>query len=103
MHQTVREFFLKPNGPVAISRFKMREDDARKTISMICFRYLILFVARSTQADELPNPEFWEPVHFRKYVEHLNERTLIDFALSHFQQHKDDRTLHPQKHNQASQ
>jgi len=81
----------------------MREDDARKSISITCIRYLILFVARSTQATELPSTEFWEPVHFEKYVEHLNERTLIDFALSHFQQHKDDRTLHPQKHNACSQ
>ncbi|KAF8538262.1 hypothetical protein BDD12DRAFT_649380, partial [Trichophaea hybrida] len=103
MHQTVREFFLKVNGPVATSRFKMNEDDAHCRISITCIRYLMLCVARRTSENEPQNVESWQPAHFEKYSDHLHQRPFIDFSLSHFQQHKKDRTVHPQTHNGCNQ
>jgi len=98
MHQTVHTFFSRPEGLVAKSvKFNMSEEDARRRISITCFRYLMLCIARSALEDGPPNTKCWEPAHFEKYAEHLNRRPLIDYALSHFQQHQNDCALRLQK------
>nr|WOD46542.1 hypothetical protein [Trichoderma atroviride] len=40
MHQTVREFFLDPDGPVANSVFQVSEAHAHAYIAITCIRYL---------------------------------------------------------------
>jgi hypothetical protein len=55
MHQTVREFFLQPNGCVANSKFKMSEKDAHISISITCIRYLMLCAANTTLANKHPD------------------------------------------------
>ncbi|KAF8535369.1 hypothetical protein BDD12DRAFT_912820 [Trichophaea hybrida] len=96
-HQTALTFFSRLLEPTATSKFRMNEDDAHRRISIICIRYLMLCVARSTPENEPPSTEFWETAHFEKYAEYLNRRPFIDYALCHFQQHKNDCVLRLQQ------
>ncbi|KAF8245707.1 hypothetical protein K440DRAFT_603411 [Wilcoxina mikolae CBS 423.85] len=96
-HQTARTFFSRLLEPTATSKFRMNEDDAHRRISITCIRYLMLCVARSTSENEPPSTKSWEPAHFEKYAEYLNHRPFIDYALCHFQQHKNDCVLRPKK------
>jgi len=82
MHQTVREFFLRPDGYVASSKFRMEEKDAHTRISMACIRYLMLCAANTTLANKLPSIKYWTPEHFEAYARYLNERPLISYAIS---------------------
>ncbi|KAF8541113.1 hypothetical protein BDD12DRAFT_683950, partial [Trichophaea hybrida] len=96
-HQTALTFLSRLLVPTATSKFRMNEDDARRRISTICIRYLMLCIARSTPENEPPNTESWEPAHFEKYTEYLNRRPFIDYALSHFQQPKNGCVLRLQQ------
>lgn len=89
MHQTVREFFLRPNGCVASSKFKMNERDARISISITCIRYLTLCAANTTLANKLPDIKSWTSKHFELYAQYLNERPLTNYALCHLKHHID--------------
>ena len=102
-HQTALTFFSRLLEPSANSKFRISEDDARSRISITCIRYLLLCVAHSTPEDEPANMESWETEHFIKYAEYLNRRPFIDYALSHFQQHKIDCTLRLQHRKNCSQ
>ncbi|KAF8535668.1 hypothetical protein BDD12DRAFT_796848, partial [Trichophaea hybrida] len=96
-HQTALTFISRLIKPTATSKFRMKEDDARCSISIICIRYLMLCAAHSTAENEPPSTKSWEPMHFEKYAEYLNRRPFIDYALCHFQQHKNDCVLRPKK------
>ncbi|KAF8536943.1 hypothetical protein BDD12DRAFT_746630, partial [Trichophaea hybrida] len=87
MHQTVREFFLRENGPVTNSGFKMSERDAHVKIATSCLRYLILCTMNTALQKNPSNPESWNSKHLEAYVIHLNERPLINYALSHLEEH----------------
>ncbi|KAF8538511.1 hypothetical protein BDD12DRAFT_741116, partial [Trichophaea hybrida] len=89
-HQTALTFFSRLLAPTATSKFRMNTHDAHRSISITCIRYLMLCVARSTPENEPPSTKSWEPAHFEKYAEYLNRRPFIDYALCHFQQHKND-------------
>ena len=102
-HQTALTFFSRLLEPSANSKFRISEDDARSRISITCIRYLMMCVAHSTPEDERANMESWEPEHFIKYAEYLNRRQFIDYALSHFQQHKSNCTLRLQPRKNCSQ
>jgi len=90
MHQTVQSFFLWLLVPVATSKSKMNGDDARHRISISFIQYLMLCVALSTPRHEPLNTRTWEPVYFEDYAKYLNRRPFIDYALNHFQLHKDN-------------
>ncbi|KAF8533282.1 hypothetical protein BDD12DRAFT_866039 [Trichophaea hybrida] len=96
-HQTALTFFSRLLEPTATSKFRMNEDDAHRRISITCTRYLMLCVAHSTPENEPPITKSWEPAHFEKYAEYLNRRPFIDYALCHFQQHKNDCILRLKK------
>ena len=89
MHSTVREFFLRPNGCVANSKFKMSEKDAHISISITCIRYLMLCVANTTLANKLPDIKSWTSKHFELYAQYLNEKPLINYVLCHLKHHID--------------
>ncbi|KAF8532761.1 hypothetical protein BDD12DRAFT_785326, partial [Trichophaea hybrida] len=103
-HQTALTFFSRLLVPTATSKFRMSKDDACRRISVICIRYIMLIVARSTPENEPQNMESWEPAHFEKYAEYLNRRPFIDYALTHLQQHKNDcAQLHQLRKNDCSE
>ncbi|KAF8538316.1 hypothetical protein BDD12DRAFT_794098, partial [Trichophaea hybrida] len=82
MHQTVREFFLRPT---AKSRFRMSYEDSHIRISITCLRYLMLCAANTSL--ELPSVDTWTPKHYEAYAEYLKKRPFINYALSHLTQH----------------
>jgi hypothetical protein len=89
MHQTVSEFFIRPTGSVANSRFGMNKDHAHTVIVTTCFRYLIFCVTHTVAngGKELPDVEDWTPEHFDTYVRYLHEIPLINYALSYVKDH----------------
>ncbi|OCK97498.1 uncharacterized protein K441DRAFT_547211, partial [Cenococcum geophilum 1.58] len=89
MHQTVREFFLDPNGLVASSEFRMCEKDAHVCISVTCLRYLMLCAANTTLAGRPPDIEFWTWEHFKGYAQYLDNMPLANYALGHLKHHID--------------
>jgi ankyrin repeat domain-containing protein 50 len=88
MHQTVREFFLDPDGPVAESEFAMYEKDAHVCISITCIRYLMLCAA-NISTEELPDINRWASKHFKDYAQRLDEKPLANYALCHLKDHID--------------
>ena len=95
MHQTVLKFFSRLFVPAAASKFRMNQDNALRSISMTCIRYLMLSVAYSTPGNEPPDLRLWKDVHFEQYVEYLNRWPFTNYALSHLQalrlqEHRDD-------------
>lgn len=87
MHQTVREFFLRPSSAVAASDFKMSEKDAHICISITCIRYLIL--CEANLAERLPDAEYWTPRHFKDCAQYLHEMPFMAYALSYLSYHID--------------
>ncbi|KAF8535211.1 hypothetical protein BDD12DRAFT_753206, partial [Trichophaea hybrida] len=88
MHPTVRNFFLQPDGPVANSRFRMR-DDIQIRVFITCIRYLILFcTSQVTSTGEVfPPVGSWSSEDFENYVWYLNERPFINYVLCHLKDH----------------
>ncbi|KAI5853548.1 hypothetical protein BZA05DRAFT_336663 [Tricharina praecox] len=84
MHQTVRDFLLRPDGSAAASRFKIQVNGNHTWICTICIRYLIPFAAYTTPKANSTDigPGFWELEHFEKYVQYLEGRPLINYRLS---------------------
>jgi ankyrin repeat domain-containing protein 50 len=89
MHQTVREFFIRSDGCVASSKFRVSEKDAHISISITCIRYLMLCAANTALASRLPNAKSWTSEHFEAYAQYLNERPLTNYALCYLKQHID--------------
>ncbi|ETR99603.1 ankyrin [Trichoderma reesei RUT C-30] len=89
MHQTVRDFFLRPHGYAAQTRFLMREKDAIEYVAKMCVRYLILCSRCTILAKRLPATSLWNWQHFDAYVRYLNRRPLVSYALSFFEQYGD--------------
>jgi len=89
MHQTVSEFFLRPDGPATNSQFRMTRYDAHTTIITTCIRYLIFFSAHTYPKGDSspPRVDLWATEDFEAYVKYLEERPLIHYALSHLQDH----------------
>ncbi|KAL7812110.1 hypothetical protein V8C44DRAFT_364804 [Trichoderma aethiopicum] len=87
MHQTVRDFFLRPHGYAAQTKFLMSERDAVKHVARICIRYLTLCARCTTLAESMPPPRLWSWQHYIEYVRFLDKRPLVSYALSFFEQH----------------
>ncbi|KAH0556424.1 hypothetical protein GP486_005657 [Trichoglossum hirsutum] len=82
IHQTVREFFLQPGGFVTSSEFGMDEKEAHISISITCIRCLMPVIG-------LPEIESWAPTDYENYVQYLNKRPMINYALYHLKHHLD--------------
>lgn len=87
MHQTVREFFLRSDGLVAASDFRMSERDAHIYISITCIRYILL--CASTIADRLPNVKSWTSQNFKECAQYLEEMAFATYALDYLDVHID--------------
>ncbi|KAF8243182.1 hypothetical protein K440DRAFT_589996, partial [Wilcoxina mikolae CBS 423.85] len=90
MHQTVREFFTKPDGTVSSSRFHTTAYNAHSRISTTCIRYL-LFCATYTLMDRNCIPEIasWKEEHYESYARYLHERPFINYVILHLKDHLD--------------
>jgi hypothetical protein len=87
MHQTVREFFL---GLSSDSTFGIIENNAHVRIATNCIRYLIFWATSSDSwGTQLTRIETWSSTDFKNYVGYLNDRPLLNYALSHLQDHLD--------------
>ncbi|KAF4444217.1 ankyrin repeat domain-containing 50 [Fusarium acutatum] len=87
MHQTVREFFLRPNGCVAMSKFKMVGEDAHVSMAITCIRYLMLCTANmATRPSDVRN---WKLDDFVSCVHYINQRPLASYALTYLKYHLD--------------
>ncbi|KAG9227962.1 hypothetical protein BJ875DRAFT_490517, partial [Amylocarpus encephaloides] len=89
MHQTVREFFLRSDGDVSKSEFRMSEKDAHIRISITCLRYLMLCAANTSLAKRLPDIKSWTSELFKDYAQYLDERPFANYALSYLKHHID--------------
>ncbi|KAF8250955.1 hypothetical protein K440DRAFT_596776 [Wilcoxina mikolae CBS 423.85] len=88
MHQTAREFLLQHHKSEAVSRLSMSENDAHVRIATTCLRYLTLWAGRSaTHGTIFQSVERWKSETFEAYVRYLDERPLINYALSHLRDH----------------
>ncbi|KAF8247189.1 hypothetical protein K440DRAFT_629762 [Wilcoxina mikolae CBS 423.85] len=87
MHQTVREFFLRVDGPAANSALRVSEHDAHVRIATSCLRYLMLCIANTPLQKDPSSLESWNPEYLELYVRHLEKWPLINYALSHLNQH----------------
>jgi hypothetical protein len=88
MHQTVREFFLRPGVSAAASRLSMSENDAHLRIAIACIRYLTLYARQTTTyGAEFQHVDNWKPENFKAYVQYLHQRPLINYALNHLEDH----------------
>ncbi|CRG91472.1 Ankyrin repeat domain-containing protein 50 [Talaromyces islandicus] len=90
IHQTVREFFLRPNGYVANSKFKMNEKDAHKSISITCVRYLMICATKKALAQSQPDVLSWSPQHFEDFAQNLDEMQFANYALCYLKHHIGD-------------
>ncbi|KAF5661331.1 kinesin [Fusarium denticulatum] len=87
MHQTVREFFLRPNGCVARSKFKMVAEHAHASMAITCIRYLMLCIANmGTRPSDVRN---WNLHDFESCVHYINQKPLASYALMHLKYHLD--------------
>ncbi|KAL7791464.1 ankyrin repeat-containing domain protein [Trichoderma ceciliae] len=89
MHQTVREFFLDPNGLIANSEFGMCETHAHARIAITCIRYLQICATNTSLAGRLPKINSWTLAHYQEYVQYLDKRPLAFYALCHVKYHID--------------
>ena len=87
MHQTVRDYFLNPDGYVAKSGFGMYAKQAHICISITIIRYLILCVANTALPDRSPDVKFWASEHFEAYAQYLDKRPLTNYALHYLKHH----------------
>ncbi|KAM0248141.1 hypothetical protein ACHAQJ_009586, partial [Trichoderma viride] len=89
MHQTVREFFLDPDGPVASSEFKISEIYAHACIAIICIRYLMICTTNTSLSERLPKIDSWTLAQYQDYAQYLDKRPLAFYALCHVKSHID--------------
>ncbi|PON26759.1 kinesin [Trichoderma gamsii] len=87
MHQTVREFFLNPHGPVANSEFWVSDKYAHINIAVTCIQYLSVCVTNTSLAEEFPDVNNWDTTHYRDYCHYLNRRPLAAYALGYIGSH----------------
>ena len=88
MHQTVREFFLRPHQAVARSCFPDIDNGqhARRMIQTTCVRYLKLhhkeLIGRFQSATD-----DWRDADYRQFVRYLNTRPFIKYSLELLTRH----------------
>jgi ankyrin repeat protein len=87
MHQTVREFLLRPNESAPQSKLDISYINAHATISIISLRYLMLCAANTSLKKNSPTVDSWTSEHFIAYAQYLKDRPFINYVLSHFEHH----------------
>ncbi|KAH7111345.1 hypothetical protein B0J11DRAFT_447573, partial [Dendryphion nanum] len=87
MHQTVREYFLRPDRSVVKSQFSIDEEEAHIRISITCIRYMLLYTANTAVVGDFRDIRSWTPEGFENYAKYLDERPLLNYALSYLEQH----------------
>ncbi|KAL6854499.1 hypothetical protein J3F83DRAFT_754734 [Trichoderma novae-zelandiae] len=87
MHQTVREFFLAPNGCATRSEFLMSERDAIIYVARMCIRCLILCARCTALTRTPPATRLWTAQDFDEYSSYLAKRPFANYALSFLEQH----------------
>ncbi|GAW14689.1 hypothetical protein ANO14919_040920 [Xylariales sp. No.14919] len=87
IHRTVREFFLRENGYISKTKFRMLTEDAHIRISTTCMRYLL--VCTTKMAKMLPVWDSWTTEDFECCTKHLDSMPLANYALKHVKYHID--------------
>ncbi|KAL7917653.1 putative kinesin [Trichoderma austrokoningii] len=87
MHQTVREFFLDPDGSVSNSEFRVSEKHAHMNMAFACIRYLSVCVANDSMEGKLPLIEFEASRLCKNYCKYLDRRPLACYALRYIKPH----------------
>jgi hypothetical protein len=83
MHQTVRELMLRSNGlSQSLNIHLGPENDAKHRITMLCLRYIIVFVNNLSEL-RLPLLGEWLGTTFLSFLKFLNERCFLSYALSY--------------------
>ena len=85
----MREFFLRSDGHVARTDFRIDKKDAHKCIAITCVRYLMICAACTTLAKRLPDIKSWTSEHFADYTQYLDERPLAVYALCYLKHYID--------------
>lgn len=86
MHQTVREFFLRPDGYAEKSKFRMNENQTHLAISLTCLRYLLLCFS-TTRLKTTSDYSDWKPREFEVIVQCLQASPLLSYALQNLAFH----------------
>jgi hypothetical protein len=89
MHQTVREFFLRPHGAVVQSPFRVANiQEAQMMIQLTCVRYL------SLHFDEIISEEVdfnWCPIAGDcEFVKYLDNRPFVKYSLQCLTRQRDN-------------
>ncbi|KAI9774452.1 MAG: hypothetical protein M1839_001735 [Geoglossum umbratile] len=87
MHQTAREFFLRPSELIANTEFRMDKRDAHISISITCIRYLMLCI--TGLINNVPGVKNWPQKVIEFYARYLDEKPLAAYALRYLRYHID--------------
>jgi hypothetical protein len=84
MHQTVRDFFHRPHDSVNGSPYEILKDNqqALVMIGTTCTRYLKIHHDELMCDFQSPS-KYWSSEDFRKFVQYLNTRPFINYALEY--------------------
>ncbi|KAL3487304.1 ankyrin repeat-containing domain protein [Aspergillus germanicus] len=91
IHQTVREFFLRPDGCVATSAWRMVDEAAHRTITIASIRYLLVLITEGS----LDHPSNWSSTQFEQYVRHLDGMPFAAYILLNLDHHLNYCFAHP--------
>ena len=96
MHQTVREFFLRPHNSVVKSHFQdnLSAQPAQSMIAITCIRYLDLHYGELVRrfGSTVVGSGFEDSVGLVRY---LNSRPFIKYSLEYLKQRKEDVNADP--------
>ena len=94
MHQTVREFFLRPHDSVVKSHFRanLSAQPARSMIAITCIRYLDFHYGELVVRWFRFRPGFEDSLGL---VQYLNNRPFIKYSLEYLTQRKEDVNADP--------
>ena len=100
MHQTVREFFLRPHKSVIESHFqdKVRAQPARKMIAITCIKCLDLHLRElenKFQSVVGARVSTWGSKDSTGLIQYLDSRPLIKYSLEYLTQLKKDLNVDP--------
>ncbi|KAF4341456.1 purine and uridine phosphorylase [Fusarium beomiforme] len=87
MHQTVREFFLTPEGNVANSDLIISQKEAHFRIATTCLRYLMLCSPGPEEIIDFPDVNLWTTEHYLCFARYLEDRPFALYALCHLGDH----------------
>ncbi|KAL2787020.1 hypothetical protein BJX66DRAFT_341602 [Aspergillus keveii] len=92
IHQTVREFILRPDGCVATSAWRMVDEATHKNITIASIRYLLVLIREGP----LDYPSNWASTQFEQYVRHLNGMPFAAYIVPNLDHHLNYCFAHPE-------